>query len=299
MSVPGGRDPLVSIGLPVFNGAPYVGGALEALLRQDHQRLELIVSDNASTDDTESICRDLAARDERVRYHRNPENLGPGANFLRVLSLARGDYFMWAAHDDLWEPRFVSALLACLERDPGLLLAMSRYDRFSHVTEERGTVPAEGYPALSGANAVFDNCVAYLRKGAAELIYGLFRTEVLRRTRVTQREPFDWWDVCLINEVCTLGRVHLLSEVLFHTGFVAPRPAKSLSKRRLPGFKLAYGPYCLESARAFLRARALRPGQKLILLRLLLVQVASMVYSYELPGWAKDALGRVSGVRPA
>jgi glycosyltransferase involved in cell wall biosynthesis len=287
------KTPLVTIGMPVYNGAPYVAKALDALLAQDYPRLEILVSDNASSDETPRICEERARRDPRLSYLRNDANIGATANFRRVLSLARGEYFMWAAHDDLWEPTFVSTLAARLDADDGLVLAMSHYDRFSHVTDEVGTVPWEGYPAVGSDKSVFENCRAYLRKGSSELVYGMFRIDVLRRTRFAVRSDFDWSDVFLVNEMCTLGRIHLEPTVLFHTGFVAPRPARSISRRRLPGFKLAYGRYYLESARCFLRAPTLRSSEKLILLALLSGQVASMVYSYELPQGFRSALQRL------
>src|SRR6266508_180906 len=95
--------PLVSIGMPVFNGQRFIRQALDSLLSMDYPNFELIISDNASTDGTAEICQDYAARDRRIRFYRNAKNEGAFGNFARVLALARGNYFMWAAHDDIWE----------------------------------------------------------------------------------------------------------------------------------------------------------------------------------------------------
>src|ERR1044072_9233723 len=105
------RRTTVSIGLPVYNGEAHLPAALASLLGQSHGDLELVISDNASTDGTRAICADLAASDSRARYYRNPTNLGVMANFLRAPQLATADYYMWAAHDDAWSPNYIEALL--------------------------------------------------------------------------------------------------------------------------------------------------------------------------------------------
>src|SRR5215467_10718909 len=84
------RSPKVSIGLPVFNGQAYLKGAIVSILEQDYQDLELIICDNASTDETESLCREFARTDPRVRYYRNDSNIGFANNTRRVFELANG-----------------------------------------------------------------------------------------------------------------------------------------------------------------------------------------------------------------
>jgi len=107
-------SPTVSIGMPVYNGEKYIREALNSLLAQTFTDFELIISDNASTDDTEAICREYVARDPRVRYVRQSENRGAMANFQFVLDEAGGEYFMWAAADDRWDPDWLAALLSQL-----------------------------------------------------------------------------------------------------------------------------------------------------------------------------------------
>ena len=99
--------PRVSIGLPVYNGENFLEFALDSILGQTFQDFELIISDNASTDATESICRRYAAKDSRIRYYRNPNNQGAAQNYNRVFALARGEYFKWAAHDDVCKPNYL------------------------------------------------------------------------------------------------------------------------------------------------------------------------------------------------
>ena len=116
------RAPRVSVGLPVFNGERYLARAIESVLRQDFADFELVVSDNASTDRTGEICEEYARRDARVRYVRNPRNLGAGPNYDRCFRLARGEYFKWAAHDDRLAPDYLSQTGAALDAAPDAVL---------------------------------------------------------------------------------------------------------------------------------------------------------------------------------
>ena len=110
--------PKVSIGMPVYNGANYVRGSVQSLLGQDYEDFELIISDNASTDETESICRELAESDRRIQYFRNDRNLGASRNYNNVFRLARGQFFKWAAHDDECHPTMFRRCVEVLERAP-------------------------------------------------------------------------------------------------------------------------------------------------------------------------------------
>jgi glycosyltransferase involved in cell wall biosynthesis len=117
------RVPLVSIGLPVFCGERYLREALDSVLGQTVEDLEVVVSDNASTDGTADILADYAARDPRVRVSRSPMNRGAGWNFNHVLHESRGTYFKWLAHDDLIDPRFLERCIDALEAQPDAVLA--------------------------------------------------------------------------------------------------------------------------------------------------------------------------------
>jgi hypothetical protein len=96
--------------------------ALASVLGQDYPNLEILISDNASTDGTEVICRSIAARDPRVRYLRQPANLGSLQNFHLLAQEATGKYFAWCAHDDIRHPEFVSRCAEALEQNPEAVL---------------------------------------------------------------------------------------------------------------------------------------------------------------------------------
>jgi glycosyltransferase involved in cell wall biosynthesis len=117
---------MLTVGMPVYNADRFLTKALDSIIGQTFKDFELVLSDNSSTDRTEEICRDYAARDPRIRYFRNAKNMGAGWNFRRVYSLANGKYYKSAAHDDLIEPTFLEECIGALEADPGLVLAHSR-----------------------------------------------------------------------------------------------------------------------------------------------------------------------------
>lgn len=118
--------PRVTIGLPVRNGARHVAGAVRSVLGQSDDDVELVISDNASEDATEEICRELARLDPRVRYHRQSRNIGLVGNFNAVLHLAHGMYFKWLGDDDWLEPTYVARCAEVLDADRSLILVTTQ-----------------------------------------------------------------------------------------------------------------------------------------------------------------------------
>ena len=120
------NQPRVSIGLPVYNGERYLALAIDSLLAQTFGDFELIISDNASTDATERICREYAERDRRIRYVRQRTNVGANRNFNLLVGYATAKYFKWASADDLVAPDLLARCLAVIEQDPKIVLVHSR-----------------------------------------------------------------------------------------------------------------------------------------------------------------------------
>jgi len=118
--------PDVSIGLPVYNGERFLREAIDSLLNQSFADFELIISDNASTDSTEMICRDYVKRDVRVRYCRQSENMGAAANFNFVFEEAKGRYFKWASHDDLMDETYIERSVSALDSNPSAVLCFAK-----------------------------------------------------------------------------------------------------------------------------------------------------------------------------
>ena len=116
----------VTIGLPVYNGAKYLDAALASLCAQTFQDLKILISDNASTDETGDIIKKWASQDKRIEYHRQSGNIGGFANYEWVLNNANSPWFCFGAHDDLWSPDFIELLYKAITEKPGLLLAAPR-----------------------------------------------------------------------------------------------------------------------------------------------------------------------------
>jgi len=205
----GMRLPMLSIGLPVYNGALHLERALGSLLAQSFGDFELIVSDNASTDATPEICQDYAARDARVRYMRAPVNGGASWNFNRALALARAELFVWAAHDDEWHPDFLERCVGVLRRRP---LAVACYSRYQLVTYDGAPW---GDPAGIGSEGFSrrDRWRHVLRHWQVHpAVYAVMRTAAARRTRGSR--PCLSWDLIFMSELILHGELVVLPEVL-------------------------------------------------------------------------------------
>ena len=173
-------NPLVSIGLPVYNGERDIPRALDCLLAQDYDNFEIIISDNASTDRTRQICEEYAARDVRIKLNVNVTNIGIIANFERVLESANGKYFMWAAHDDLWSKSFVRCLVGELQDHSDASVAMSAIKRLH---ESGGSHDVVRFQDKANPNSMttFELAMALAFGSPHHLfIYGLFRRDFLR-----------------------------------------------------------------------------------------------------------------------
>jgi glycosyltransferase involved in cell wall biosynthesis len=174
------RAPLVTIGMPTYNGARYLAQSLDSLLSQDYPNWDLVISDNCSTDGTEDIARAYAQRSDRIRYIRQGANLGYSANFNHALGLAGGTYFMWAADHDLWEPGLVSRCVAALEADPAAVLAYPQ----SLLIDENGTVIEETDDQIDlGQPSALDRYKRLIwQLNNCNMIYGVARREALAAT---------------------------------------------------------------------------------------------------------------------
>lgn len=172
----------VTIGLPVYNEERFIRGALDSLLTQEFQDFVLLVCDNASTDATVAICREYEKRDARVRVQVGEQNVGAVGNFRRAVELAETPYFMWAAADDRWSPRFVGRLVRELDENPQALLAMSAVQRIDEGGRELDVVRFQGRddPNARGPWGMLKGFTSNRKYNL--FLYGLFRTDALRRT---------------------------------------------------------------------------------------------------------------------
>ncbi len=218
-SLSSGARPRVSIGLPVYNGALHLPEALDSLLSQRFTDFEIILSDNASTDGTEAICRAYAAKDARIRYVRQEENIGPTANFNFVLSQSVAPYFMWAAHDDFWEPDFLGEMVAILDARADVEIAFCKFDNVTY--EERLRTRLFDMAELVQPS-LYEGLNAFLRhaeyNGKANVFYGLLRRETVLRLGGVKIWGVGVWgaDMLYVFSILTHGRLALSERVLFH-----------------------------------------------------------------------------------
>ncbi len=199
----------VSIGLPVHNGMPYLPDAVSSLLAQDHPDLEIVISDNASTDGTGAYCERLNRVDPRVRYHRSDTNLGAAVNFRRCLELSEGEYFAWAAHDDRPDPGFVSTCLAALQRRPDAAMCTPAH----RIIDEGGrTLEVRREPAGLADADVAARLHAHLWRRGWLTLYGLTRRRYLE---MAGPPPPVWGsDVILIWRMLLLAPILVIDDPL-------------------------------------------------------------------------------------
>ena len=207
-----GSKPRVSISLPVYNGAKYIGTSLDSLLGQTFGDFELIICDNNSSDETEGICREYAQRDGRIRYVRNPINLGGPRNFNRAFELATGEYFKWSTADDFWGQEMLAQAVAVLDARPDVVLcypktvlcdasgrAVENYEDGLHLMEER---PEERFIRL------------LMTIGLSHQHLGLIRASALRRTALLADHLSS--DINLLAELTLYGKFFELPDRLYY-----------------------------------------------------------------------------------
>lgn len=203
--------PRVSIGMPVFNGERYLEQALDSILAQTYPDFELTISDNASTDRTWEICQVYAAQDPRIRCIRNETNLGASRNFNQVFELASGEYFKWAAHDDLCAPEFLERCVEVLDRDTSVVLCYARtraIDEMGEALREYDAKPRLGSPK---PYVRFHECICVSHPQVA--VFGVIRANTLEQTRLIGSYAAS--DRPLLGELTLLGKFHEIPEYLF------------------------------------------------------------------------------------
>jgi glycosyltransferase involved in cell wall biosynthesis len=228
--------PKVSIAMPAYNSEAFIGRALESLLAQTYGDFELVISDNASTDGTEAICREYAARDARVRYVRRPENVGGPGNFRYVYSLCSGEYHKWSTADDYWAPTYLEKCVAVLDSRPDVVLCYSKtrlvdadgatiddYDDNLHLQQDS---PRERFESLL---TIIGLCNAHL---------GLIRRSKMSHTALIGNEFQS--DVHFLAELSLYGKFSVVPEVLFFRRF--HRQSSSWDRDNVKNQRAYYAP---------------------------------------------------------
>jgi glycosyltransferase involved in cell wall biosynthesis len=235
----------IVVGLPVYNGTNYLADAVESILGQTLGDFELFISDNASSDATEDICRDYAKRDGRVLFVRQPHNLGAAGNYNFLVTHSESAYFKWAAHDDILAPTFLEEAVTVLDRRPEIVLASPASTLIDETGKPLAYDPHRGgmidstgvcWPQLPEMNDGLSADEASIRFRAVMRkmvmcveIFGVMRRSALMRTLL--QGPFGGADKVLLAQMALLGPFWLGQDVLFyrrcHPGQFSSSPSGS------------------------------------------------------------------------
>jgi len=217
------KSPKVSIGLPVYNGEKYLRKTLDNLLKQSFLNIEIVISDDCSTDKTRDICREYSNKDLRVRYFRQNYNFGmPVKNFRFVLDNARGEYFMFASHDDSWSVTCIEELVNVLDNDPECSLAFSNYKIKNLQGQEEININVSS--SVSGSK--FIRYMKRIVDVQPALIFGLFRRKIVNNKDLILADMFT---IHFGNVMALRGKIKILDKYLMCWGIDGSRKSYSMT----------------------------------------------------------------------
>lgn len=245
--------PLVSVGIPTYNRVRLLQRAIDSVRQQDHPHLELVIADNASTDATETVCREVVTRDPRIRYIRHRVNRGPTMNFNTVLAEARGDFFMWLSDDDWLDSNYLSECLKAMTVQPeaSMVAGLCRfYDEHSaFMREDPPTTLAQSTP--SGRVLAYYASVKY-----NSIFYGVMPTRLVRQAPMQNLLASDW---IIVATMAIHGAVITIPTTRVHrtVGVGASRTVKNVVRiAGLPAYqaRMARLTVTFNASRALLKA---------------------------------------------
>jgi len=209
-------NPPVTVGMPVCNGETYVAQALDSLLAQDYGDFELLISDNASTDATQEICQCYARRDARIQYHRSDMNRGAAWNYNRLVAMAGGEFFRWAAHDDVLAPPNIRRCMEAFRLgSSGVILCYPRAVLIDAAGQPTGVHDDNLDLPMERPHERLRHVLRNLKK--LNPIFGLIRLEALKRTHLCGN--YSGADSVLLAELGMLGQFVEIPERLFYRRF--------------------------------------------------------------------------------
>jgi glycosyltransferase involved in cell wall biosynthesis len=202
--------PRLSIGLPVYNGGRYLPKALDSLLGQSYQDFEIIIADNASTDETSELCRDYESQDQRIRYFRQPRNIGSSPNHNFVVTVARGSLFKWASYDDLYGRELLERCVEALDERPEVVLAHSWT---ANIDESDAVFAAPVYALATDGATAPERFRSILFGTGGDDIYAVMRTSTLRR--VLPQDSYHHAEHPIVAALSLHGPFHLVPDWLY------------------------------------------------------------------------------------
>lgn len=204
-------EPLVTVGVPVYNAERYVAQSIECLLAQTFRDFVIVISDNASTDRTGDICQQYAKHDPRIRYHRNDTNIGMPGNFNLTFQMARSKYFRWATADDYCDREMLQDAVERMESDPSLALCYPRAIFVDESGKELFRWQDELHLMQDDPASRFRAVVTHIRKVHHHL--GLMRSDCMRRTGMWARHVSS--DMGFVAEMSLYGKFYQIDKYQF------------------------------------------------------------------------------------
>ena len=212
-------QPKLNIGIPVYNGEKFIRNCLNSILNQTFTDFEIILSDNASTDSTTSICKEYAKKDSRILFLKQKSTNKALWNFNFVLQEAKSEYFMWASADDIWHPEYIEKNLMFLEKNPDFVGSTSEVELFNEIWDEKDferfkdTKPKKKYEWVHPLIGTFEQKVKFLFDfGRFEYLYSIYRTEYLKKCII--KKKFLSWEIPVILKLLKYGDLNVEDVVM-------------------------------------------------------------------------------------
>ena len=214
-------QPKLNIGIPVYNGEKFIRNCLNSILNQTFTDFEIILSDNASTDSTTSICKEYAKKDSRILFLKQKSTNNSLWNYNFVLQEAKSEYFMWASADDIWHPEYIEKNLMFLEKNPDFVGSTSEVELFNEIWDEKDTSkfknikPKKKYEWVHPLIGTFEQKVKFIFDfGRFEYTYAIFRTQHLKKCII--KKEFMSWEVPLILKILKYGNLNVEDGVMMY-----------------------------------------------------------------------------------
>jgi glycosyltransferase involved in cell wall biosynthesis len=241
------NDPIVSIGLPIYNGEKFLKEKLESIFDQTLKNYELIISDNNSSDNTKKICEEFLKKDSRIKYFHQINNEGPFANFNFVLKKSTRKFFVWTAVDDMWENSFLEKTINELMQNNYAVGCTSQVERIGKIINEFEELQDDSwlgkkykrirrnyrkFGTISVSGSWHKKAETYMKTQSGQAVYSVFRTNELKKS--FQNLPPYAIDMALIMSVLKYGDIISIKETLwyYHTEGISSESIRSKLKTK-------------------------------------------------------------------
>lgn len=267
-------SPIVSVGIPTYNRAVGLRNTLTCITGQTYKNLEIIISDNASTDlEVGTTIQEFLMKDNRIKYYRQGSNIGPALNFKFVLKKAQGHYFMWAADDDEWDFKFIEECLFNIGNSVSVMTSLEVLYRKS-----KKIIPIK-VPYLNQNNSKYINAKLFLTNCISSLIYGIHNTKSIQY--FLEDDIWDYYDCFFVlKQILHGGFLTLPDKTLYRAGVdtmeYTLKPFKSKKGR-----VFEYLPFYKKCSKEILSTKGLSVFEKFSLLRVLTNFTCNSFITYE------------------